>query len=194
MDALLIRRRKVLDYMERREFDAYRRVVRTLGFRLSVRSGPRYFQLFVSEPLNGEDGGAELRQQQLPEQQQQYPASETPNSQHRIICLRVVNYTTLIGWPNTLPLPQLTLEPTTTPTIYYYRRQPISTIFLLLLFIVLTLGLVVLGREARVDCTGGTMGRVGPPPVSHGLAIILPCPCTWWMMTILTMTMRCLHS
>ena len=31
MDTLLIRRRKVLDYVERREFDAYRRVVKKLA-------------------------------------------------------------------------------------------------------------------------------------------------------------------
>jgi small subunit ribosomal protein S15 len=31
MDALYIRRRKMLDYMERKDFDAYRRVVKTLG-------------------------------------------------------------------------------------------------------------------------------------------------------------------
>ena len=36
MDALLIRRRKVLDCMERREFDAYRRVVKTLGPPVSI--------------------------------------------------------------------------------------------------------------------------------------------------------------
>ena len=29
--ALLIRRRKVLDYMERKDFEAYRKVVKTLG-------------------------------------------------------------------------------------------------------------------------------------------------------------------
>ena len=31
LDALYVRRRKVLDYMERKEFDSYRRVVKTLG-------------------------------------------------------------------------------------------------------------------------------------------------------------------
>lgn len=31
MDALYIRRRKVLDYMERKDFESYRRVVKTLG-------------------------------------------------------------------------------------------------------------------------------------------------------------------
>ena len=31
MDALYVRRRKLLDYMERKEFDSYRRVVKTLG-------------------------------------------------------------------------------------------------------------------------------------------------------------------
>jgi len=31
LDALFVRRRKLLDYMERKEFDAYRRVVKTLG-------------------------------------------------------------------------------------------------------------------------------------------------------------------
>lgn len=31
LDALYVRRRKLLDYMERREFESYRRVVKTLG-------------------------------------------------------------------------------------------------------------------------------------------------------------------
>jgi small subunit ribosomal protein S15 len=31
LDAMYVRRRKLLDYMERKEFDAYRRVVKTLG-------------------------------------------------------------------------------------------------------------------------------------------------------------------
>lgn len=31
LDALYVRRRKLLDYMERKEFDSYRRVVKTLG-------------------------------------------------------------------------------------------------------------------------------------------------------------------
>mmetsp|Transcript_18105 Transcript_18105/g.17475 ORF Transcript_18105/g.17475 Transcript_18105/m.17475 type:complete len:240 (-) Transcript_18105:112-831(-) len=31
LDALYVRRRKVLDYMEKKEFDSYRRVVKTLG-------------------------------------------------------------------------------------------------------------------------------------------------------------------
>lgn len=31
LDALYVRRRKVLDYMERKEFDSYRRIVKTLG-------------------------------------------------------------------------------------------------------------------------------------------------------------------
>ena len=31
MDALYVRRRKVLDYMERKDFESYRRVVKTLG-------------------------------------------------------------------------------------------------------------------------------------------------------------------
>lgn len=31
MQRMLTRRRKVLDYMERKEFDDYRRVVKTLG-------------------------------------------------------------------------------------------------------------------------------------------------------------------
>ena len=35
MDALYIRRRKTLDYMERKDFDSYRRVVKTLGLNRS---------------------------------------------------------------------------------------------------------------------------------------------------------------
>jgi small subunit ribosomal protein S15 len=35
LDALFIRRRKVLEYMERKEFDSYRRVVKTLGLSLN---------------------------------------------------------------------------------------------------------------------------------------------------------------
>lgn len=31
LDALYVRRRKVLDYMERKDFDSYRNVVKTLG-------------------------------------------------------------------------------------------------------------------------------------------------------------------
>lgn len=31
MDALYVRRRKLLDYMERKDYDSYRRVVKTLG-------------------------------------------------------------------------------------------------------------------------------------------------------------------
>ena len=31
LDALYVRRRKVLDYMERKEFESYRKVVKTLG-------------------------------------------------------------------------------------------------------------------------------------------------------------------
>ena len=31
LDALYVRRRKVLDYMERKQFDSYRNVVKTLG-------------------------------------------------------------------------------------------------------------------------------------------------------------------
>lgn len=31
MDALYVRRRKLLDYLERKDFDAYRKVVKTLG-------------------------------------------------------------------------------------------------------------------------------------------------------------------
>ena len=31
LDALFFRRRKLLDYMERKEFDSYRKVVKTLG-------------------------------------------------------------------------------------------------------------------------------------------------------------------
>lgn len=31
LDALYVRRRKVLDYMERKDFDSYRKVVKSLG-------------------------------------------------------------------------------------------------------------------------------------------------------------------
>lgn len=31
LDALYVRRRKLLDYMERKEFPAYRKIVKTLG-------------------------------------------------------------------------------------------------------------------------------------------------------------------
>ena len=31
MDALFVRRRKLLDYLERKDFEAYRKVVKTLG-------------------------------------------------------------------------------------------------------------------------------------------------------------------
>lgn len=31
LDALYVRRRKLLDYMERKEFDSYRKIVKTLG-------------------------------------------------------------------------------------------------------------------------------------------------------------------
>lgn len=31
LDALYVRRRKLLDYMERKDFEAYRKVVKTLG-------------------------------------------------------------------------------------------------------------------------------------------------------------------
>jgi small subunit ribosomal protein S15 len=31
LEALFVRRRKVLDYMERKDFDSYRKVVKTLG-------------------------------------------------------------------------------------------------------------------------------------------------------------------
>ena len=31
LDALYVRRRKMLDYMERKDFEAFRRVVKTLG-------------------------------------------------------------------------------------------------------------------------------------------------------------------